>query len=52
MRLQFYQYIFMYNTFQRNYRNILTNANCHVTIIILQSFKVGGVINSHTFKRS
>ena len=34
----------MYNTFQRKYRNILTNANCHVTIIILQSFKVGGVI--------
>ena len=40
--IMFYQY--MYNTFQRKYRNILINANSHVTIIILQSFKVGGII--------
>ena len=37
-------YIYIYNTFQRKYRDILINADCHVTIINMQSFKVGGVI--------
>ena len=40
--IMFYQYI--YNTFQRKYRDILINANCHVTIINMKSFKVGEVI--------